>query len=137
MDTGITIGLTGTKKATATEGNSAIAMGSGGIETYATPAMIALMEGSAVVAIDKLLPDGHASVGIEINIKHMAATPLGQVIKATAEVTSIDKRRINFKLEAWDETEKIGEGTHTRVIINIERFKERLNDKSNKSQIGR
>jgi predicted thioesterase len=101
-------------------------LGSGGIEVYATPAMIALMEAAAVAAIDPLLPDGQVSVGVAIAVEHLAATPLGQQVRARAEVTGVDGRKVHFKVEAWDEVEQIGRGTHTRVVIDVGRFLERV-----------
>ncbi|NDJ85133.1 MAG: thioesterase family protein [Chloroflexi bacterium] len=125
----ISIGLSGEKTTTVAEEQTARHLGSGGIDVFATPAMIALMEGAAVNALDHLLADKQASVGIEIAIKHLAATPLGHTVRARAEVTAVDDRQIHFKVEAWDEAEKIGEGTHTRFIIDVERFKGRLEKK--------
>ena len=104
-------------------------LGSGGIAVYATPAMIALMESAAVAAIDPLLPQGQASVGIALDVKHLAATPLGQQVRARAEVIEVDGRKVTFKVQAWDEKELIGEGTHTRYLIDTARFVERVQAK--------
>ncbi len=133
MEYNIPIGTIGNKETTVTDDKTAVHFGSGGIITYATPSMIALMEGAAVNAIDSLLPEGFASVGVEISVKHLAATPTGQIIKASAEVTEVEGRRVQFKLQAWDEVEQIGDGTHTRVIIDVVRFEGRLQEKSNQS----
>lgn len=130
MNYDIPIGTTGTRTIQVTEDKTALHLGSGGIKTYATPAMVALMEGASVKAIDSLLPEGFASVGIAISVKHLAATPLGQTVKATATVTEVDRRKVKFAIEAWDELEKIGEGTHTRFIIDVAKFEERLEEKS-------
>ncbi len=122
-------GITGELSITASEAQSARHLGSGGVLVFATPAMIALMEGAAVAAIDHLLPEGQASVGVMVNIRHLAATPLGHQVRARAEVTGIDGRQVSFKVEAWDEKEKIGEGTHTRFVIDLARYMQRLDSK--------
>lgn len=125
----IQVGLVGERTITVTENVTATHLGSGGVDVFATPSMIALMEGAAVEAIDALLPEGQASVGTLLNVKHLAATPLGHTVRARAEVTAVDGRQVTFKVEAWDETELIGEGTHTRFVIDKERFLKRLEGK--------
>ena len=115
-------GLTAEKTETVTEKNTAFAWGSGGLAVYATPAMIALMEGAALSAVDSLLPPGWSTVGTELNVKHVSATPLGMKISARAELLNIDGRALSFKVEAFDEAGKIGEGTHDRFIIENEKF---------------
>ncbi len=122
-------GLVGEQAATVTETLTAAHLGSGGIDVYATPAMIALMEAAAVAAIDPLLPEGQASVGSSLEVRHLAATPLGHQVRARAEVTEVDGRRVTFTVQAWDEEELIGEGTHTRYVIDVERFLERVEAK--------
>ncbi|MBI5667801.1 MAG: thioesterase family protein [Chloroflexi bacterium] len=123
-------GLTGEKTTTVTEALTAQYLGSGGLLVYATPAMIALMEAAAVTAIDHLLPEGQASVGTALNVKHLAATPLSQMVRARAEVTGVDGRQVTFTVQAWDEQELIGEGTHTRFVIDVARFMERVERKN-------
>ena len=113
-----------------TENLMARHMGSGGIDVFATPAMIALIEGAAVAAIDHLLPEGHASVGTVVNVRHLAATPMGKTVRARAVVTGVDGRQVTFKVEAWDDHELIGEGTHTRVVIDTARFLKRVQQKN-------
>jgi fluoroacetyl-CoA thioesterase len=103
--------------------------GSGSIAVYATPAMIALMESAAVAAIDPLLPEGQASVGIALEVKHLAATPPGQQVRARAEVVAVEGRKVTFRVQAWDGLEIIGEGTHTRYVIDRARFVERVQAK--------
>lgn len=125
----ITTGLTAEQIAVVGDGFTAQAVGSGSLEVYATPAMIALMESAAVSAIDELLPPGYASVGIEINVRHVSATLVGEEVRAQAEVIDVDGKRVVFNVYAWDEHDLIGEGTHTRYIIEIERFMNRLRDK--------
>ncbi|MCC7207552.1 MAG: thioesterase family protein [Anaerolineae bacterium] len=122
-------GLTGETTLTASEEHSARHLGSGGVRVFATPAMIALMEGAAVAAIDPLLPAGQASVGIEIHVRHLAATPLGQKVRARAEITAVEGRQITFRVQAWDERDLIGEGTHTRFIIDLDRYWARVERK--------
>lgn len=123
------IGLKSESHTTVTTDQMARHLGSGGIDVYATPSMIALMEGAAVAAIDHILPHGQASVGISLEVRHLAATPKGQKIKAEAEVIAIDGRQVKFIVKAWDEHELIGEGTHTRFIIDIDRFLQKLEKK--------
>ena len=91
--------------------------------------MIALMEAAAVSAIEPYLLEGRTSVGIEINVQHLSATPVGERITAMAEVTRIDGKRVILEVRAWDEREIIGQGTHTRYIISIDEFMARVNDK--------
>ncbi len=122
----ITIGLFEEEVTVITQDLTALSVGSGSVDVYATPAMIALMESAAVKALDSRLPDGYASVGIHIDIEHIAATPVGEEVRAIAEVIGVDDRRVKFLVRAWDEKELIGEGTHTRFIINLERFLNRL-----------
>jgi len=109
--------------------NSASAWGSGGLPVLATPAMIAFMEKASHLAVDNMLPSGWSTVGTEVNIKHLSATPTGMKIKARAELTGIEGRALVFKVEAHDETGKIGEGTHSRFIIEIEKFMTRTERK--------
>lgn len=108
---------------------TAVSMGSGTVRVYATPAMIALMERASVAALEQCLRADQTSVGVEVNIKHLAATPVGMRVEARAEVIAIKGRRVTFRVEAWDAREKIGEGTHTRVIVDTARFIERVKQK--------
>ena len=108
---------------------TAVSVRSGLVSAYATPSMIALMENASVTTIQKCLSKGQTSVGVEVNIKHLAATPVGVRVRARAEVLAIDGRRVTFKVEAWDPKEKIGEGTHARVIVDAARFKDRVEQK--------
>lgn len=104
--------------------------GSGLVPAYGTPAMIALMENSAVAAIQKYLGPGQTSVGTDICIKHLAASPVGLHARARATVTAVNGRKIEFQIEAWDDREKIGEGTHARFVVDEARFMDRLEKKS-------
>ncbi len=125
----IKVGLVGEQSVTVTEALTAKHLGSGSILVYATPAMVALMEGAAVAAIDSRLAEGETSVGTRLEVRHVAATPIGQQVRARAEVTGVDGRQVMFSVQAWDELELIGEGTHTRFIIDLARFEQRLKAK--------
>ncbi|EHQ90252.1 thioesterase family protein [Desulfosporosinus youngiae] len=116
----LNVGIKGQAQTTVTVSNTAKAMGSGQLEVFATPAMVALMEQAAVNALE--LPQGQSSVGTSITIKHTAATPLGAKVFATAELLEIDRRRLVFQVEACDEAGQIGIGNHERFIIDIEPF---------------
>ena len=120
---GITkIGRTAERAETVTEKNVASVWGSGGLEVYSTPAMIALMEGAALSTVDPFLPPGYSTVGTEVNIKHISSSPPGMKVYARAELLNIDGRTLSFKVEAFDETGKIGEGVHSRFIVENEKF---------------
>lgn len=123
------VGMKAEQKVTVTEAMTAATMGSGALEVLATPYMIALMEGTAQSAIQSSLEEGQGSVGTRIDVKHLAATPVGMEVTCTAEVAEIDRRRVVFRVEAFDEVEKIGEGTHERFIISNDRFLEKCQGK--------
>ena len=105
-------------------------LGSGGVEVLATPAMIALMEEAARTSVDPKLEPEQMSVGVNVNVSHLAATPMGMRVTARAELLGVGGRKLTFKVEAYDEKEKIGEGTHARAIINVERFMSRVHEKA-------
>jgi predicted thioesterase len=96
--------------------------------------MIALMENAAFAATAPVLTQAQTTVGIRVNIKHLAATPVGLQVRARAELTRVDERRLFFNVEAWDEVEKIGEGTHERYIVDSARFAERTSTKQKLGQ---
>lgn len=102
--------------------DTALSVGSGSLRVYATPCMAALMEGAACEALEGILSDDQTTVGIELNIKHLSATPVGMEVRAEATVTAVEGKVISFALEAFDEAGKIGEGTHKRAIIHSQRF---------------
>lgn len=104
------------------EEDTAIAQGSGGIEVFATPRLVSIMENAAMNAVSPYIDEGYTTVGTKIDIKHIAATPITMKVKAHAELIEVDGKRLVFKVEAFDEVEKIGEGIHERYIVNIERF---------------
>ena len=123
-------GLKGRVDLTVGEEHTAPSIGSGAIHVLGTPVMINLMEAAALDAVEHLLPGGHQSLGIHLDISHVAATPIGMKVHATAEVTAVESNRIRFRVEAHDETEMIGEGTHERVVVNVERFDKRVQKKA-------
>ena len=122
-------GLVGQIEMVVHEDNTARHLGSGNVAVLATPEMVRLMERAAVAAVDHLLPDGHRTVGAAVNVRHLAATPVGMRVRAQAELTAVEGRKLTFHVEAFDEAEKIGEGEHKRVIIDLEKFKERVEAK--------
>ena len=122
-------GLKGQAEILVGEEHTAPQVGSGMVRVLATPVMINMMEAAALDAIEKLLPEGHQSLGTHLNIGHYAATPVGMRLRATAEVTKIDGRNVEFRVEAFDDKERIGDGTHTRVVVNVARFDQRIQRK--------
>lgn len=132
----LTIGLIGETTQVVTTADTAARWGSGLVAGFATPAMIALMENSAFAATKDLLPDGQTTVGVEVNVKHLAATPIGMKVRARAELTRLEGRKLFFSVEAWDDAEKIGEGTHTRVVVEVARFDKRMNEKRGRDGSG-
>ena len=121
----ITVGMKGEVVTQVEREDTAAEVGSGSLLVYATPCMVALMEGAACEAIASALPEGQTSVGTELNIKHVSATPVGLEVRAEAEVTAVDGKVITFEIKAFDEAGLIGEGTHKRAVINAQRFLER------------
>jgi fluoroacetyl-CoA thioesterase len=119
-------GLTGEATTIVVAENTAASVGAGGVEVFGTPMMIALMENAAWRAVANSLDEGDVTVGTAVNVRHLAATPLGQNVRAMAELIEIDGRRLVFKVEAYDEKQKIGDGQHERFIVNLERFKRRI-----------
>lgn len=112
-----------------TEENTAQKVKSGTLPVFATPAMIALMEEAAASLVEERLSEEETSVGILMNVSHIAATPVGMKLRAVAQITKIDGRKIIFKVEAFDEKEKIGEGVHERFIVKKEKFLAKANGK--------
>ena len=124
-------GLKGSVEIIVGEEHTAPHVGSGRVHVLATPVMVNLMEAAALQAVEGLLPAGHQTVGTHLDITHIAATPVGMRVSAYAEVTSVEKRTLTFSVYAQDEKERIGEGVHERIIINLERFDVRMQDKLN------
>ena len=104
-------------------------VGSGRVGVLATPVMINVMEAAALAAVEHLLPQGHQSLGIHLDIRHFAATPVGMRIVATCELTAVDGRTLSFRVDAHDEKEPIGGGSHQRVVVNVARFDQRVQRK--------
>ncbi len=102
--------------------DTALEVGSGSLLVYATPCMAALMEGAACEATETALPDGQTTVGIELNLQHTAATPVGMEVRAEAEVIAVEGKIISFKITSYDEAGVIGTATHKRALINTQRF---------------
>ena len=124
----IVIGMKGEAYTEVAREDTAYEVGSGDLLVYATPCMVALMEGAACEAIAPL-PEGKTSVGTELNVAHKAATPVGMEVRAEAEVTAVDGNTITFRVAAYDEAGLIGEGTHKRVIISSQRFLDKVYSK--------
>jgi predicted thioesterase len=122
-------GLTGTAELVVAPEHTAPFVGSGRIAVLATPVMINLIEAAALKAVEHLLPTGHQSLGIHLDVRHTAATPVGLRVTASAEVTALEGRTITFRVEARDEREAIGGGTHQRVVVSVARFDERVQRK--------
>ena len=128
---GLTEGLTGAAAIVVGEEHTAPSIGSGRVRVLATPVMINLMEAAALDGIERL-PPGHQSLGTHLNVGHYAATPVGMALRASAVVTRIDGRTVEFRVEAFDDKERVGDGTHTRVVVNVERFDQRIQRKLSK-----
>jgi len=122
----IAVGMKGQAANMVEREDTAYEVGSGSLLVDATPCMVALMEGAACEAIAEAMPEDKTSVGIELNISHLAATPVGLEVQATAEVTAVEGNIITFRLEAFDEKGKIGEGTHKRAIVTTQRFLDKV-----------
>lgn len=118
----ITVGMKGTATTLVERSDTALEVGSGSLLVYATPCMVALMEGAACEAIKEALPEEKSSVGIELSLKHTSATPVGLEVTAHAEVIAVENSVITFHIVAEDESGQIGEGTHKRAIISTQRF---------------
>ncbi len=121
----LVVGLRGEARERVTADNTAIKYGSGSVAVYATPAMIGLMEKAALSSVDPLLPAGQATVGTRLDVKHLAATPLGLTVVARSELVEVDGRRLVFRVEAYDDREKVGEGIHERFVITLDKFLQR------------
>lgn len=123
---GLRPGLQAERSLTVEERHTAAHLGSGGVPVYATPMMVLAMEEAALAAVDPLLEPGQATVGYHLDVKHLAATPMGMRVRAVAVLTKVDGKMLHFAVEAYDDKEKIGEGTHIRAIISMEKFKAKL-----------
>jgi fluoroacetyl-CoA thioesterase len=122
-------GLRGRAELVVGEEHTAPRVGSGRVHVLATPVMINLIEAAALEAVERLLAPGQQSLGTLLNVRHIAATPVGMRVTATAEVTGVEGRSIRFRVEAHDERELIGDGTHERVVVNVAKFDLRVQKK--------
>ena len=126
---GLKPGLSGTAEILVGTRDTAPHVGSGKVKVLATPVMVSLMEEASLNAVEGLLPPGHQTVGTRLEITHVAATPVGLRVRAGAEVTKVDGRRLTFRVWADDEKERIGEGTHERIVVDVSRFDARAQQK--------
>ncbi len=122
-------GLSGSTEIMVGTRDTAPHVGSGKIKVLATPVLVMLLEEAALNAVEGLLPAGHQTVGTRLDISHTAATPVGMRVQASAEVIRVEGRKLTFRVWADDELERIGEGTHERIIVNVERFDVRTQEK--------
>src|ERR1700719_5108634 len=122
-------GLTGSAQIVVGVEHTAPSTGGGLVPVLATPVMINLIEAAALAAVEHLLPAGHQSLGIHLDVRHFAATPIGMNVTATAELTAVEGRTLSFRVEARDDKEPIGGGSHQRVVVNVARFDERVQRK--------
>lgn len=129
LDFNLKVGMTAEVGLKVSDKDTAVSFGSGEVSVFATPMMIALMEKASLTAVDPHLDKGYATVGLTVNVKHMAATPVGMEVTARAELLNIEGKKLTFKIEAFDEVEKIGEGTHERYIIELAKFLDRTGKK--------
>ncbi len=123
------VGLTGTYGIVVADEHTAPFVGSGKVRVLATPVMINLIEAAALECCERHLPAGHQSLGIHLDVRHIAATPVGMRVVATAELVRVEGRTLTFRVEARDERELIGDGLHERVVVNVERFDKRVRNK--------
>lgn len=122
-------GLVGHAEIVVGDEHTAPRIGSGMVRVLATPVMINLMEAAALDCAEKFIPAGHQSLGIKLDVRHIAATPVGMRVRATARIVKIDGRQIDFWVEAHDEKDLIGDGAHHRIVVNVERFDKRVQAK--------
>jgi len=119
-------GLSAEVELTVSEAETAAHLGSGSLAVYATPALVALLENAAVHALEGHLPEGQTTVGGHMDVRHLAATPVGMKVRAQAELIEVDGRKLTFHIQAWDETEQIGEANHVRYLVDAKKFMEKV-----------
>lgn len=129
MDFNLQVGMCLEEEYVVTEADTAIHFGSGQVTVLATPKMIAWMEGASLNAVLPSLPEGFDTVGTSINISHLAATPVGMKVRVVSELVEIKGKLLTFQVKAYDEIDKIGEGTHGRAIVELNKFIDRTNKK--------
>jgi len=132
MDLSRLSGQRGTAELLVGEEHTAPRVGSGAVHVLATPVMINLFEAAALTAVEHLLPAAHQSLGTVLHVRHIAATPVGMRVTATATVERTEGRTLYFRVEARDERELIGDGTHERVVVNVAKFDARVQAKLEK-----
>ena len=125
----IEVGMKGEASTLVEREDTAAEVGSGDLLVYATPCMAALMEGAACEALADVIKEGQTTVGIELNLQHTSATPVGLEVRAEAEVTAVDGKVITFEIHAFDEAGEIGKATHKRVLVNSQKFLDKAYDK--------
>lgn len=133
----IKTGMQGEMVVQVEEQHSAEHVGSGSMRVLATPMMIAFMEQTARDLLARLLPQGYSSVGVHVDVRHLAPTPLGCAVRIVCEIIEVDGSKILFSVQAWDPVEQVGSGNHQRVIINEERFLNRVKTKGSTTGAGR
>ena len=121
------VGIKGQHTIVVTDNDTALRYGSGLIDVFASPAMIGLMENTAQLSVQPFLPDGAITLGTEVNVKHIKATPVGQKIICHSELIAVDDRKLVFSVQAFDEGGEIGSGTHTRFVVDKEKFLKKIN----------
>ena len=126
-------GLSGTAEIVVGTRDTAPHVGSGKIGVLATPIMVNLMEAAALQAVERFMPPGYQTVGTHLDVRHFAATPVGLRVIARAELVEVEGRTLKFRINAEDERESIGEGIHERLVINVERFDQRMQKKLGKA----
>lgn len=130
MEFNLSTGLTGTQSKTVSSEDTAARYGSGLIEVFATPAMVALMEMTAQLSVQHLLPEGHITLGTGINVTHLKATPVGMKVSCDSKLIKAEGRKLTFSVSARDEKGQIGEATHQRTIVDAARFMDKLRDQN-------
>ena len=130
---GLSSGLRGSAELVVGEEHTAPRIGNGRIHVLATPVMLNLIEAAALAAVEHLLPAGQQSLGTHLDVRHIAATPVGMKTWASAELMKVEGRTLSFRVEARDEIELIGDGVHERVVVNVERFDQRVQRKVGRS----
>lgn len=126
MEININVGIENTLTKTVSDRDSAANHGSGLLPVFATPAMVAFMEQTAHCSVGNLLPEGYTTVGIEINVKHIKATPMGMVVRCHSVLSKVEGKRLYFDIQAYDEVAQIGEATHVRYIVESEKFMSKI-----------
>lgn len=124
------VGIKGKQEVQVVDANTAIAMGSGTLKVFATPSMIALMEKTAWESVAPHLEEGSGTVGTQLHVSHLSATPLGMTVRCESELIEIDGRKLVFKVAAYDQAGLIGEGTHERFIVKNEKFQAKADSKA-------